>query len=716
MTKRVLICANPDLNFIDGSSIWAQTIALATAATGDAEVIFMAKSTPARDELFSPLKVAPSITIIDGSDKQQWQGKGYARITLPMMAELAVRLDHSAPFDVIIVRGLEIASRLLNDPEVLSKCWIYLTDIPQTLAEYSPEQRRTMQRIARGCGLLLCQTDGFKELWQALVPDLPESKIRLYTPVIPDPPSASLPLAARPKRAIYAGKFKGDWMTLEMAEAWLAIQAAVPDSELVMIGDKIHNEPDQPDFANAMLRALEGTTGLTWLGAQSRADVQAQLLRARVGLSWRDERMNDTLEYSTKILEYGGAGCAAILNRNPLHESLLGRDYPLFANSRAEFGKRLTLALSDPQVAQTAADNLRKLAERHSFSNRVGEIRQWLSAAPKAPGRSSKIKVLVAGHDLKFFKLLQRKLEDTGRFEFLVDQWQGHDRHDEAQSRRLLDQADVIFCEWCLGNIKWYSLNKRPGQRLVARFHLQERELPFLAEAAWDNIDHIGYVSEYIRREGQNAFGFPFEKTSVIPNLLDEAKFQTKKKTADARYTLGIIGVAPARKRLDRAIDLLEALLEDDSRYCLRVKGKNPLDYPWLLNRQDELSYYRGIFERINQSPVLRHKVIFDPLGDDVNDWFTLVGFILSPSDFESFHMAIGEGMLTGTVPIIWNWEGASDIWGAHWVVHSLEEARLAVIQNEPAAEIAAEVKHAMPSSATTDRWAQIIGTEQAAQ
>ncbi|WP_006787621.1 hypothetical protein [Thiorhodospira sibirica] len=140
---------------------------------------------------------------------------------------------------------------------------------------------------------------------------------------------------------------------------------------------------------------------------------------------------------------------------------------------------------------------------------------------------------------------------------------------DEAKSRALLEQADVIFCEWCLGNLKWYSHNKQPHQRLVARFHLQERELPYVAESNWDNIDHISYVSEFIRREGQKAFGFPFEKTSVIPNLLDESKFTPKKKTGDARYTLGIIGVAPARKRLDRALDLLE----EDDHYCLRVNA-----------------------------------------------------------------------------------------------------------------------------------------------
>lgn len=680
MTKRVLICGNPDLNYIDGSSIWAQTIALATAATGDVKVDFLTRSTPARDELYAPLKANADISLLDGSDRKHWQGRGFARITPVMMGQLAIRLDRLQPYDVIIVRGKEIAAELLSAPDVLGKCWIYLTDIPQSLDEYTPDETLVMQRIARCCQRLLCQTEGFKALWQGLEPDLTTNKLSLYTPVIPDLSEHLIPVNERPLQVIYAGKFKGDWMTLEMAEAWPIIHSQLPDSELVMIGDKIHDEPGQPNYAERMKQALQGTKGLIWRGAQSREAVQQQLRQARVGLSWRNESMNDTVEYSTKILEYGGAGCAAILNRNALHEKLLGQDYPLFANSEAEFKSQLIRALHEPIVAQKAADALKELAKRHTFSTRVEQIRQWLKEAPKAPKPKVKTRVLVAGHDLKFFTLLQKRLEATGDFEFIIDQWQGHNKHDEAKSRSLLDQADVIFCEWCLGNLKWYSHNKRPHQRLVARFHLQERELPYVAEANWDNIDHISYVSEFIRREGQKTFGFPFEKTSVIPNLLDESKFTPKKKTADAHFTLGIIGVAPSRKRLDRAVDLLELLLEEDDRYCLRVKGKHPLDYDWLLKRNDELVYYRNIFERINRNSKLRHKVIFDPPGDDVNDWFTMVGFILSPSDFESFHMAIGEGMLTGTIPIIWDWDGAAEIWGEAFVKTSMSE-KLAIVR-----------------------------------
>ncbi|MFD2189601.1 glycosyltransferase family protein [Pistricoccus aurantiacus] len=708
--KRVLICGVPDLNYIDGSSIWSQTIALATAATGKAQVDFLARSTPVRDELHGPLKMADSITVIDGSDAQHWKGRGYARLTPLMMAKLAIQLDRADPYDVIIVRGLDIATPLLEAPDVLAKCWMYLTDIPQRLEEYSDEQRRVMQRIARGCHRLLCQTRGFQALWQTLVPDLDAAKERLYSPVIPDLSSTLPPMTERPLRAIYAGKFKGDWMTLEMAEQWRVINAQVPGSELVMIGDKIHEEPDRPEYPQRMRKALENTDGLRWLGALSRDAVQQQLQQARVGLSWRDESMNNTEEYSTKILEYGGAGCAVILNRNSLHEQLLGEDYPLYANSVEEFTCQLTRALQEPAVAQQAADTLQRLAQRHTFSTRVDEIREWLAETPKAPKPQAKTRVLVAGHDLKFFTQLQKTLEATGQFEFLIDKWQSHDKHDKAHSRALLEQADVIFCEWCLGNLKWYSHHKKPHQRLVARFHAQEARLPYVREAAWDNIDHVSFVSEHTRRQALEVFhGLPTAKTSVIPNYLDDTKFTPKEKMGEARFTLGMVGVAPKSKRLDRAIDLLEMLLEEDDRYCLRIKGKHPLDYGWLLNREEELAYYRDVFERINRDSKLRYKVIFDPPGDDVNDWFTLVGFILSPSDCESFHMAIGEGMLTGTTPIIWDWDGAAQIWGDKWVVSSLDQAKKRVMESEPDKGLATALMSTISLQDIRQRWIQVI-------
>ena len=85
-----------------------------------------------------------------------------------------------------------------------------------------------------------------------------------------------------------------------------------------------------------------------------------------------------------------------------------------------------------------------------------------------------KKKVLVAGHDLKFAKFIIDEIRGRKDLLLLIDQWKGHDSHDETKSEALLYQADVIFCEWGLGNAVWYSKKKRLGQKLVVRMHLQE--------------------------------------------------------------------------------------------------------------------------------------------------------------------------------------------------------------------------------------------------
>ena len=294
------------------------------------------------------------------------------------MCELAIKLHTEKAYDIIVVRGYEIAQGFVQHPAALAKCWIYLTDIPQSKGLFTPADRKKLSEIAEGACRILYQSQGFYDLWREIVPNTPKEKFFLYSPVIPNLTKNLTKIDQRPFRAIYAGKFKGEWKTLEMAEKWPGIRHEIGEAELVMIGDKIHSETSLPDYQQRMRHSLENTEGLTWLGGQSRERVQKELENARVGLSWRAENMNDTLEYSTKILEYGGAGCAAILNRNPLHEALLGADYPLYANTDQEFEQQLKRALCDSQLTQKAADRLRSLAEKHTFSHRVETLTQWL--------------------------------------------------------------------------------------------------------------------------------------------------------------------------------------------------------------------------------------------------------------------------------------------------------------------------------------------------
>ena len=100
----------------------------------------------------------------------------------------------------------------------------------------------------------------------------------------------------------------------------------------------------------AMMRtALRRTPGVVWYGGRSREDAMRITAEADIGISWRDARLNTSLELSTKVLEYGSVGLPVVLNRTPMHEGLLGIDYPLFADSLEEVADVIELAASDPR-------------------------------------------------------------------------------------------------------------------------------------------------------------------------------------------------------------------------------------------------------------------------------------------------------------------------------------------------------------------------------
>ncbi len=55
--------------------------------------------------------------------------------------------------------------------------------------------------------------------------------------------------------------------------------------------------------------------------------------------------------------------------------------------------------------------------------------------------------------------------------------------------------------------------------------------------------------------------------------------------------------------------------------------------------------------------------------------WFSKVGFLLSTSDHEGSHQVVAEGMASGAIPIIRNWDGANLIYPPKYVFETLEQA-----------------------------------------
>jgi len=555
--------------------------------------------------------------------------------------------------------------------------WCYLTDFPQDPDAVEDGHREELGAIATASRFLLCQTDELRSYLETHVP-ASRGRTALLRPVIDDmpeePPEDLGVLPPGGPAIVYAGKFARRWRTEELLTALPALRERLPSARVIAVGDKVHDEPADPGFNDRMTRALETTEGLEWLGALPRDEVQDVLASADFGYSVRDPELDASLELSTKLLEYGRAGVAPMLARTPMHERLLGVDYPLFVADGEDLAGRVAEVVEQPELYRQAAFAAWSAARRHTLTAAVADLEALVGRAcpdPVVSVREPRL-VLVAGHDLKFATLLIDHFASLPDVEVRTEEWDGVNAHDERTSRENLSWADAILAEWCLGNAVWFGRHRLPEQRLVSRFHLFERDTPYPGQLAADDVDHVAFVGPHILREMAPKMALAPEALSVVPNAVLTGHLH-RPKLSRARFNLGILGVSPWRKRLDLAVDTLRLLREQDERFTLWVKGHLPIDYWWIWGKERDL--YLELTDRVAADPLLAGSVVFDGFGDDVAEWFRKIGHILSPSDFESFHLAAAEGIASGSVPVIWAWEGAEELYPDERQVTSAEEA-----------------------------------------
>jgi glycosyltransferase involved in cell wall biosynthesis len=360
------------------------------------------------------------------------------------------------------------------------------------------------------------------------------------------------------------------------------------------------------------------------------------------------------------------------VNRNPIHEQLLGPEYPLFAGDVAEVEAILRRLWAEPGLLALAADGLRERALQHTFSVVYRDRLRPLLERSRTTSRRRRT-ILVAGHDFKFAAPIMRELSARGH-DVLIDQWQSHSAHDPDSSAALLARADVVFAEWCLGNAVWYSTHVPHGKRLVVRFHAQELLTEYPGRLDVDALHSMVFVGEHLRDEARTAFDLPPEKLVVVPNAVDPIDLD-RPKLPGATFNIGMLGYSPRSKGLARALDLLERVRAVDDRYVLFLKGHMPWDYRWLWERTDERDYFTTSLERIQRSALLRDGVVLDPDGPDVAAWLRKVGTLISMSDNESFHLAVAEAAAAGSQPLIVEWPGARHIYPASWIVPDIATA-----------------------------------------
>lgn len=721
-TLRALVYGDVNLNILDGSAIWVQSMSEALSRAG-VDVRVLLKAPVETGRLVDPLRALPGVTVVDPFTS----GRAPDRSALTPDAAVSIleALDAESTADLVVVRGLRLVTRAAASSRLRGRLWTYLTDIAQSPLDMDDEQRDRLAAIAHASRWMLCQTEELRSLIEATVPGT-GGRCVLWSPIVPAPEveAAAHTAPADPLRLVYTGKFAPLWNTLEMTRlpGLLAEQGVA--AEVHMVGDKIHDVPEDPEWSSRMREALESTPGVVWHGGKPRQEAMALAASGDLGLSWRAPQMDASLELSTKVLEFGVLGIPVLLNRTPMHEALLGVDYPLFVADEtdiaaacvrlarepallADVSRRISAAVA-PYRMEAAVDRLRSILARTFPPDPAA-----LEAAVRAAGRP--LRVAVASHDLKFFTRIQEHLAELPGVELRLDHWEALSVHDVATSEAMAAWADVVICEWAGPNLVWYSRHKRPGQRLIVRLHRFELDAGWLADVRVDEIDQVVCVSPFYAQLTADRTGWPADKIVVIPNWVDVEQFD-RPKLAGAEFTLGMIGISPHRKRPDLGVEILARLRRHDRRYRLAVKSKMPWDYWWIWRKPEERAETERLFHRLHDDPLVAGAVTFDGFGGDVAAWLRRVGWVLSTSDDESFHLAPAEGMASGAVPALLPWPGADTIYDRCWIHADPAAVADAIHDTTRSGRWDAErgrardqVRASFPLDAVCDTWARIL-------
>lgn len=298
------------------------------------------------------------------------------------------------------------------------------------------------------------------------------------------------------------------------------------------------------------------------------------------------------------------------------------------------------------------------------YRERVGEVRDHiLKDRYDAFLESIKQRVVIAGHDMKFIEPAVSRLKEVYAIKY--DEWSDHDRHDETRSQELLAWADIVFCEWMLGNAIWYSERKLPHQRLYIRVHRFELNKPYGLDIVIENVERFIVIAPALMDELQLSFNVPRTKIVYRPNYLAIDQYVSGDDPGRV-HRLAMVGIVPKLKGLDRALKVLAELREYDPNYTLTLFGRHPSELPWVASDPDEVAYYQRCKQYIDENG-LGDAVKFDGWVDTRNE-LAKFGFVLSMSDIEGSHVSATEIFFAGGVGVFRKWPGVAFLYPEEFI------------------------------------------------
>jgi glycosyltransferase involved in cell wall biosynthesis len=215
--------------------------------------------------------------------------------------------------------------------------------------------------------------------------------------------------------------------------------------------------------------------------------------------------------------------------------------------------------------------------------------------------------------------------------------------------------GDIIFFEWCDSNIIEAShVDKPAGVKYVCRLHSYESHTSQPDGVEWDKVDTLMFVADHIKRRCEKRYDLKKVPIVTIPNGVDYQNYSFAIRKPGPNFAF--VGIFSWKKGIQGLIMTLHWLKKYMPDFTLHAR----VDF-----FEGDASARQAADYWDFKYPELKNNIKFYPRREAMLDgWLEDMHFMLSVSTVEAFSYYIAEGMCKGIKPLIYDWEGAREIWG----------------------------------------------------
>ena len=382
--RDILVYADVNLNLIDGSAVWLASLTEMLSLESHLNVHVLLKCPLTDGKLVKKLLSKENIRFID-----PWSSGEYPTTRRIIAHSEKMVLDTEAAASIIqiisqkmqphriLVRGPDILYRICGERDISSKLIAYITN-PPSHSDFSGMQQ--MLTIHNSSTLTLLQTpmavNSFIRICGARAK---RRKIDILNPMVADD-NFEYPLDRKRIHLSlgYSGKFSPPYMIEEMLSSFKSIQNRHGNATFHVVGDKMHNRPFVEGFEERVKTALGENPGVKWYGGVSRERANQLMSEVMVASGWRDVSFDDTVEISTKILEYAALGIPVLMRPAPVQVEVFGADLPTWVESDLEFERMFELLITDKVLYREVANSMRESVRKYSMRATIERLRRHL--------------------------------------------------------------------------------------------------------------------------------------------------------------------------------------------------------------------------------------------------------------------------------------------------------------------------------------------------